>query len=122
MDRKHVAGLTLLATALITGATLAARLPRDQVVHYVLGDTAVRVKEVDARWAIEKEGDDWMREASFRYASGTAPRVVTHEPRLPDGDYTVEIEVVEDSAHSLLRRRVTLAGGVTSIDLARVLR
>jgi hypothetical protein len=63
-----------------------------------------------------------MREASFRYASGTAPRVVTHEPRLPDGDYTVEIEVVEDSAHSLLRRRVTLAGGVTSIDLARVLR
>ncbi len=65
--------------------------PRSQTVHYVLGDGAPHVVELDARWA---RGDAPMREASFRYAPGEAPRVVTHEPRLADGDYTVEIEVV----------------------------
>jgi hypothetical protein len=122
MDRRRVAGLALLALALAVGGRLAGRWPRDQVVHYVLGDTAARVEQVDARWAEGDKGDDWTREASFRYARGTAPRVVTYEPRLPDGNYTVEIEVVEDSARSLVRRQVTLAGGVTSIDLASVRR
>jgi hypothetical protein len=122
MDRKRVVGLALLATALAVGAKLALHLPREQVVHYVLGDAAAGVKEVDTRWSAENGGDDWTREASFRYAPGTAPRVVTHEPRLPDGDYTVEIELVEDSGHSLVRRRVTLGGGATSIDLASVRR
>ena len=58
------------------------------------------------------------REATFRYAQGQAPRVVTHLPRLPDGDYTVEIDLVSDSERSTVTRRVTLAGGSTSIDLA----
>jgi len=120
MDRKRAAGLALIAGAFVAGVGLEGRWPRDQVVHYVLGDAAAHVRRVDARWAAGKDGDDWAREASFRFTPGTAPRVVTHEPRLPDGDYTVEIELVDDGGHSRVRRRVTLGGGVTSIDLESV--
>ena len=64
-------------------------------------------------------GEDWTREASFRYAPGQAPRIVTHEPRLPDGDYTVEIDIAASNERATLRRRVTLGGGSTSIDLSQ---
>jgi hypothetical protein len=120
MSRKRLAGLAVLAAALAVGVTVRQRWPHDQVVQYVLGDDASLVHRVDARWAEADKGDDWTREASFRYAGGKAPRIVTHEPRLPDGDYTVEIELAEDSGHRFVRRRVTLAGGVTSIDVAGV--
>jgi hypothetical protein len=48
---------------------------------------------------------------------------VTHEPRLPDGDYTVEIEIVAaNQAHEknevVVRKHVILGGGATSIQLA----
>jgi hypothetical protein len=44
---------------------------------------------------------------------------VTHEPRIADGDYVVEIEILKAS-HSIIRsqRRVSLAGGTTSIDVS----
>jgi hypothetical protein len=122
MGAKRVARFVLVVAALAIGATLARRWPREQVVHYVLGDGAPRVEEVDARWAEADKGDDWARETQFRYARGQAPRVVTHEPRLPNGDYSVEIDVVGERGMTRLRRRVTLGGGVTAIDLATALR
>jgi hypothetical protein len=124
VDRKRIARLALLAVALGVAMFFARRWPKDQTVHYVLGDAAARVEEVDARWAPADTpapggAEDWTREASFRYAPGKAPRVVTHEPRLPDGDYTVEIEIVAASERNLVRRRVSLAGGATQIELAQ---
>jgi hypothetical protein len=120
--------LLLLAGALLVALAFARQWPRDQTVHYVLGDAAPRVEEVVARWAPGIAADrDWMREASFRYGLGSAPRVVTHEPRLPDGEYTVEIEIVAASLAGenagaknsvVVRRHVTLSGGATSIDVA----
>jgi hypothetical protein len=120
MDRKRVAGLAFLAAAIAAGGVLKGRWPHDQAVRYVLGDEAACVQQIDARWAPGDTGDDWTREASFRYAVGEAPRIVTHAPRLPDGDYTVEIELAEGGVPRFVRRRVTLAGGVTSIDIAGV--
>ena len=120
-----------LGAAMLLGRT---RWPKEQTVHYVLGDAAPRVQEVDARWAYATDttdaahstqaagdgaGDDSTREATFRYTPGQAPRVVTHEPRLPDGDYTVEIDIVGQSDRNTVRRRVRLAGGSTSIDLGQ---
>jgi hypothetical protein len=123
-----------LGAAMLLGR---ARWPKEQTVHYVLGDAAPRVQEVDARWAYATDvadptdptdpnhaagdgaEDDWTREATFRYTPGQAPRVVTHEPRLPDGDYTVEIDIVGQSDRNTVRRRVRLAGGSTSIDLGQ---
>jgi hypothetical protein len=132
MDRTRLFRFSLLAGALVVGGTLLRHAPRDQVVHYVLGDSAVHVQEVDARWREMADGprksalndpgdhqtDDWTRTASFRYAPGKAPRVVTHEPRLPNGDYMVEIEIIGEGRQSIVRREVTLSGGATSIDLA----
>ncbi len=86
---------------------------------------APHVEELDARWAPEHgEADEpgresWAREVTFRYAPGQAPRIVTHEPRLADGDYLVEVELVADNDQtSIVRKHVTLSGGVTQIELA----
>jgi hypothetical protein len=132
MDRKRIARFVLVAGALIVAVHFARQWPKDQTVHYILGDGAPAIEEIDARWAENggpSGGDEWTREATFRYAPGHAPRIVTHEPRLPDGDYTVEIAIVASGRpegtgtgkvrrEALVRRRVALSGGVTSIDLA----
>jgi hypothetical protein len=120
MDRGRIARGLFLAAALALALLFGRRWPKDQTVHYVLGNSATRVEEVDARWSGDAQGgDEWAREVSFRYRAGRAPRVVTHEPRLPDGDYTVEIELVAaDSGHAFVRRHVALSGGVTSIDVS----
>ncbi len=121
---KRALRMLLLAAVLMIGLYFARQWPKDQTVHYVLGDAAARVEEVDARWAPGiAASEDWTREASFRYAPGKAPRIVTHEPRLPDGDYTVEIEIVAaNEAHEksevVVRKHVILGGGATSIQLA----
>jgi hypothetical protein len=135
MDRKRLLRFAPLAAALLVAPMLLRRAPREQVVHYVLGDSAAHVEEIDARWRERQRGDgervisdadgreqpdDWVRVASFRYPHGQAPRVVTHEPRLPDGDYVIEIEVIGEGTQRVVHRKVTLTGGVTSIDLATV--
>jgi hypothetical protein len=124
MDGKRALRMLVLAAVLIVALYFARQWPKDQTVHYILGDAATRVEEVDARWAPGIAAtEDWTREASFRYAPGKAPRIVTHEPRLPDGDYTVEIEIVAANlAHEkndvVVRKHVVLGGGATSIQLA----
>lgn len=123
--------LLLPAAALVVAGVLSRDLPKAQTVHYVLGDGAPRVEEVDARWTDNKDTD--MRDATFHYAPGQAPRVITHEPRLPDGDYDVEVQIVAQDgtspaspergqntlARQTVRRHVVLGGGVTSISLDR---
>ncbi|HEY1697403.1 MAG TPA: hypothetical protein VGG39_34815 [Polyangiaceae bacterium] len=116
--RKRLARMLVLGAALGGAVVLARRWPKEQTVHYVLGSAAPRVEEVDARWAQGMGSDDWMREATFTFDPGKAPRVVTHEPRLPDGDYTVEIEIKGDAGPAIVRKHVTLSGGSTSIELA----
>jgi hypothetical protein len=131
MDKKRLARWLVLAAVLMVALVFARQWPRDQTVHYVLGDSAALVTQLDARWAggAVATDEDWTRVASFRYAPGKAPRIVTHELRLPDGDYTVEIEIhaaeaLKDAAHApeegdvTVRRHVTLSGGATSIQLA----
>ena len=120
--RRRVVLLIAVATALAVYFVLAPRWPKDQVVHIVLGDAAPRIEEVRVRYAdasAPENAEDWTREASFRYALNSAPRVITHEPRLPDGDYVVEIDLVSPSGRATARRRVALQGGTASIDVSR---
>ncbi len=125
MDPSRIARGGLFAVGLGVVLVSAGVWPKEQTVHYVLGDTSANVEELDARWARERDAsgnfrgeDEWSREVTFRYAMGNAPRVVTHTPRLPNGDYMVEIELAGDRRErTILRRRVTLVGGVTQIDL-----
>jgi hypothetical protein len=122
VDRKRILRLLFVAAAAVVAVLLFRQWPKDQTVHYVLGDGAPRVVRVDARWADDDASaaqEDWTRKDSFRYTQGEAPRVVTAAPHLPDGDYTVEIEILAANERNLVKRHVTLAGsGSTSIDLA----
>jgi hypothetical protein len=120
-DRKRFARLFLVVGALSLAMYFARSWPKEQTIHYVLGDAAPRVQEVDAKWAEGKtaERDRWAREVTYRYDPGQAPRVLTQEPKLPDGDYTVEIEIVAaNDEHAIVRKQIKLAGGVTQIELA----
>lgn len=134
----RIAKGSLVVAGVFAAMRFAPQWPKQQIVNYVLGDAAPRVDEIDARWAPGTtsaggvgaaspsrvaEGDDWAREVVFRYVPGTAPRVVAHEPRLADGDYTVEVEIVASGEspargreRTVVRRHVTLGGGVTSIE------
>lgn len=124
-DRRRLARLFVVVAALVVAAFFARHWPKEQTIHYVLGDAAPRVEEVDAKWAPGKTADreaqqgTWAREVTYRYDPGKAPRVLTQEPKLPDGDYTVEIEIVAaNDEHAIVRKQITLGGGVTQIELA----
>jgi hypothetical protein len=121
--RRRIARLVVVVAAAALYFTLAPRWPKDNVVHIVLGAAAPGVDELRVRYAqAPKNGpmvEDWTREADFRFPGGTAPRIVTHEPRVADGDYVVEIEILKASnAVIRVQRRVTLEGGTTSIDVS----
>jgi hypothetical protein len=135
MDLRRLAPLALLVPAVAAGATLKPHWPKDQSVRYDLGAAAPRVAELDVRWAPYGDAigvksakgppaggadEDWARAATFRFGPGQAPRVVSHAPRLADGDYAVEIELQAGGRTATVHRRVTLAGGVTTVDLASV--
>jgi hypothetical protein len=127
MTRRRVARLVILVAGFAVYFTLSSRWPKDNVVHIVLGAAAPEVSQVSVRYASSgaartAQGDeDWTRGASFSFPDASAPRIVTHEPRLADGDYAVEIEIVKTS-HAIVRverPRVSLAGGTTSIDVSQ---
>jgi hypothetical protein len=116
--------LALAGAALVIYFVLGSHWPKDQVVHVVLGPSSPRVTEISLRYAPHTShkrsasDEDWTREATFRFSEGNAPRVVTHEPRLADGEYDVEIEIQTPSQRSTIDRHATLQGGATSIDVA----
>jgi hypothetical protein len=114
--RRRLAPLALVAAAAAAYLVLGPKVPKDQTVHVVLGDASPRVTEVDVRYAPAGE-QDFAREASFRYAEGAAPRIVTHSPRLADGEYAVEIELHTQKGHANVARRVKLEGDPVSIDV-----
>ena len=118
MHGERLAPLVLLGAALVATLMFPHAWPHDQTIHYVLGDRAAHVERVDARWKAQEDPDESVREVSFRYAPGTAPRIVTYEPRLSNGGYTVDVDIVADGRPTRYVRRVLLGGGVTSIDLS----
>ena len=122
-DRKRrVARIVLVAAAVALFLVLSRHWPHDQTVHVVLGDAAPRVVELQVAYRAEEEVGDFSRRATFGYARGAAPRIVTHEVRLPSGDYTIQIGLLTGDANgsrATIERRVTLAGGSVSLDVSR---
>ena len=119
MDKRRWVRLGVLAIVIASGTVVAKRWPKDHAVHYVLGDAAPQVEEVNARWA---EGrvftpDTWLSEVTYHYPPGQAPRIATQELHVADGKYTVEIVILANQKKSIVRKELTLSGGPTSIDL-----
>jgi hypothetical protein len=70
---------------------------------------------------VDQDGDI-AREARLSYAAGTAPRIVAHEPELPDGAYTLKVDMITRDRRVSVERSVTLSGGSTQIHLGADLR
>ena len=88
-------------------------------MRVVLGAAAPEVKALDLRY-IAGDGDV-MREVHFTYPNEPAPRVVAHEPKLPSGEYQLQLDVDTREGRRAVQRRVTLGGGSTQVDVSSAL-
>ena len=116
--RKLLPFLVLGGGALIA-AYLASKSPRDQHLRLVLGPHAADVTGVEIQY-LAADGD-LARDARMTFAAGQAPRIVSHEPQLADGDYRLRIDLDTREGRRTVERRVTLGGGTTQLDLSPVL-
>jgi hypothetical protein len=115
---RRFAPLVLVAAVVAVWLFLGPKIPHDQTVHVVLGNSAPRVTELTVGYAHPEVGEaELTRQATFHWAEGAAPRIVTHTPRLSNGDYLVEIEVATRNGHAKVERRVKLDENPVSIDV-----
>jgi hypothetical protein len=129
-SQRRLLPLGIAAAGIAVYLFLSPRAPTDQAIRIVLGDAAPQVTEVDVRYGAGSGAsheraagsEEVARAVTFHYAPGAAPRIVSHEPRLANGEYVVEMEFVLAAGHRVnVERRVTLQGGSTSIDVSRAI-
>jgi hypothetical protein len=115
MTKRRFAQLVLLVGALGVFYFLSRAWPKDQVVRFDLGAAAApRVTDLRVFFGDSEHGESW------HYELGKAPRVVESDVRLPDGDYTVEIDVGAGDKRASATRKLHLeSGSTTTIDLSR---
>ena len=117
--RSRLAKIGLLVFGLALAVYLGARGPREQHVRIVLGDGARDVTALEIQYGHDET--DVARDARFTFEAGSAPRVVSHDPKLPDGDYRLRIEIDARGRRVSVRRQVTLGGGSTQVDVSAAL-
>ncbi|MDB4942756.1 MAG: hypothetical protein JWP97_2290 [Labilithrix sp.] len=117
--RRSLLKFLLLALGLLVALYFAGTQPKDQHLRLVLGDRSGDVTAI----ALQYLGTDGeaARAAELRFDPGTAPRIVSHEPKLSDGDYTLRIDLDTREGRRSTERRVTLGGGTTQVDLTSLL-
>lgn len=108
----------LLAGGLLVALYFGTKAPRDQHVRLVLGERSSAVTGVALQYVVDGAGaaDEVAREARLAFPEG-APRVVSHDPSLADGDYRLRIDLETRQGRRSAERRVRLGGGSTQIDL-----
>lgn len=116
--RRGALVLLVAGLALAAWASFGPAAPKDNTVRFVLGDRAADVTELDVRYL---DGEDLVREASFRYAPGAAPRIASHEVRAKVGDYRVEISITTRNGPKSFDKKLRLEGGTTQVDLVPAL-
>jgi hypothetical protein len=125
--RGRIASIAFLVFGLAVASYLAKRGPQEQHVRVVLGAGAPEVTGVDLRYLAASESEsesrdpEVAREAHFSWPAGQAPRVVAHEPKLPHGDYRLQIDIDAHDGRRSVQRQVTLGGGSTQIDVSSTL-
>lgn len=98
----------LLLLGLGVWSWISPRAPHDQSVDVLLGERAADVEDLTVRYTQDREP---ARQVAFHFAHGAAPKVVHHAPRLPDGEYGVDIELGGASGISSVHRSVKLEEG-----------
>jgi hypothetical protein len=117
--RRRLLPLAVLAGGAVLAALYASKGPREQHVRYVLGAHAPDVTALDIQYV--GESGEVVRQAHLAFEPGRAPRIVAHDPTLPDAAYQLLIEVDTREGRRSAERQVRLGSGTTSVDLSRVL-
>lgn len=117
--RGWIARLAFVAAGVGVVAFLKTRGPHEQHVRFMLGDASNEVTGLEVQY-VDADGEV-AREARLGYAEGKAPRVVPHDPELPDGTYKIKVDLVTRERRVSVERSVTLSGGSTQVDLAAAL-
>jgi hypothetical protein len=118
--RSLATRILFLACGLGITFYLASSGPREQHVRFVLGASAPSVEALDVEYQRLEDGEP-LRNARLVFPSGSAPRVVAHDPELPDGVYRLRLQIDTREGRRAAERQVTLSGGTTSVDLAPAL-
>ncbi len=108
--------LIFAGAALGLYALFGPKLPREQRIRVPLGSARATAREARIAWW--STGGEPLREASFSFAPGEAPEALIHELRLPDGDYDVDVEIVLMEGRTASRKRVTVSGATTTLDVS----
>lgn len=114
--RRTLSRIVFLVFGLLVALYLGTQGPQEQHVRVVLGAAAPEVTTVDLQY-VAKDGEV-AREAHFTYPKGSAPRVVAHEPQLPNGEYRLQIDLDTIDGRRAIQRQVTLGGGSTQVDVS----
>lgn len=119
--KRRIGSLAFLILGLGVAAYLAKNGPKEQNVRVVLGAGAPSVQAVDLRY-VDKDNDT-AAEVHFAWPMGSAPRVVPHSPKLPQGGYRLEIDLDTPNGRKGVQRQVTLGGesSSTQVDVSSVL-
>jgi hypothetical protein len=99
----------LLVAGFVAWSWIAPKAPHDQSVDVLLGDRAPEVEDLTVRYT--QSDREPARQVAFHWTHGAAPRVVHHAPRLPDGEYGVDIELGGSHGFSSVHRSVKLEEG-----------
>ena len=117
--RRRITSLGFLAFGAVIAWYLGTQGAQEQHVRVVLGTAARDVTAVGLQYT-SRDGEI-ARETQFVYPRGGAPRVVAHDPRLPNGEYRLQIDVDAREGRRAVQRQVTLGGGSTQIDVSTAL-
>jgi len=117
--RSRMFKVVLLVLGLGIAAYVGKMGPHEQHVRIILGDQRWLVKAVDLEYVAED--GEVARSAHFTYVAPDAPRIVAHEPQLPDGTYRLRIDVDTREGRRAVERQVTLGGGSTQVDISSAL-
>jgi hypothetical protein len=105
-----------LAAGLGIALWLGQNGPSEQHVHVILGDTAPKVTGVSLQY-ISSAGDT-ANETRFTFEPGKAPRIVNHDPKVPNGEYRLKVDVDSPENRRTVEKPVTLKGGAAQIDVS----
>lgn len=104
------------AAALLLFAFAGPKLPREQRLRVPLGANRPNVLEAHISWSTTS--GEPLREATFAFPKGSAPEALIHELRLPDDTYDVDVEIVMLEGRTVSRKRVTVSGATTTLDVS----
>ncbi len=116
--RKKLLPVLFIAGGALLASYVTSKAPREQQVRLVLGPAAAEVTQVEVQY-LGADGD-LARDARMSFEQGRAPRVVSHQPQLADGEYRLRIDLDTREGRRSVERRVTLGGGTTQVDLAGI--